>query len=714
MQSLQRGGIVLSVIVALLSAQLVRADAAGAQNYVTEAKALVERQDYDGAKRKLELAEAELEGVDAAAKAPVQKLVDDLKKQMSDAQLAVDRQKYTRELERLVTKAEEAVGNMVVWPGAAAAITELFNNPQAKAALGDELTKAQAKFATFQKLHAKKASTEFAAELDAEMKKFEEEWTLNKAKITKPADDNEAGNAISNTGQAIRRLNDRLAQSPADDEKVKTTRARLAAVTEELTKFEAGLGAAKLAERLRSWADGYARDWEGWESENTAPTWDEYKGTGSASMDRFKAEKSSAAVSRLTSILEEVQKQDDFKEFGATAVVKAELDKIKAQRDAAYAKVLKNATTVVEGAEKATVDSRANDTYGRLKDGVRVSLGETPESAKLQARVEALAKKFADQTAGETKAAEELVAKLTAGADKAWPDMVGKFSTKDGFDPSSAKSGEYYRIKDGANRMGWDFKPESGGFEFAMKVGGQPVAGTYDSTVRSAIEEIQKKTNRTIEDRGWDFVVLYEGKQGKLQQFREGSVQTTGGEQVGTYRETQTVDAPIVKVVALHVGPLAVAQGQGAVKEDGAVAAPTGDSGVVGAASTGSGWLRRVLYLLVGLVAAFVCLVKARFAPLASVAQVGQVQASVGDQNLSYVGLACAALGAVWLLTSLIGLSFFGILLSLAITAAGLYAGLDVLLTRGLVKQEMAAKIKPLGVPIGLTCAALVLLSLFI
>jgi hypothetical protein len=51
---------------------------------------------------------------------------------------------------------------------------------------------------------------------------------------------------------------------------------------------------------------------------------------------------------------------------------------------------------------------------------------------------------------------------------------------------------------------------------------------------------------------------------------------------------------------------------------------------------------------------------------------------------------------------------------NLAIIAAGLYAASDWLVSRGIIKPDLAAKIKPFGVPIGLTCAALSILSLLL
>src|SRR5207253_4301890 len=91
------------------------------------------------------------------------------------------------------------------------------------------------------------------------------------------------------------------------------------------------------------------------------------------------------------------------------------------------------------------------------------------------------------------------------------------------------------------------------------------------------------------------------------------------------------------------------------------------------------GWLLRILYLLVGLVAAAACLLKAGYAPVASLPQAGEIQAKLGGDNLAYIGLACAAWGVIWLL---VGRIIYGLLPNLAVIAAGLYAASDFLAAR--------------------------------
>jgi hypothetical protein len=141
--------------------------------------------------------------------------------------------------------------------------------------------------------------------------------------------------------------------------------------------------------------------------------------------------------------------------------------------------------------------------------------------------------------------------------------------------------------------------------------------------------------------------------------------------------------------------------------------APAGDLPRPGAVPTGAGgetdWLGLILTLVVGLAASSAALIKAGYAPLAAVRHAGAARAPMGGEHLSIVGVICAAAGVLLLLR---GYAVYGLVTNLTIVAAGLYAALDWLQARGLVKLKFAATIRPLGVPMGLACAALVVIKL--
>ena len=82
---------VASLSLAVLVSPVLARDADAAKGYVKEAQGLVESRDFEGAAKKIELAEAELDGVDASAKEAITKSIADVKQQITDAQAAGDR-----------------------------------------------------------------------------------------------------------------------------------------------------------------------------------------------------------------------------------------------------------------------------------------------------------------------------------------------------------------------------------------------------------------------------------------------------------------------------------------------------------------------------------------------------------------------------------------------------------------------------------------------
>jgi hypothetical protein len=303
-------------------------------------------------------------------------------------------------------------------------------------------------------------------------------------------------------------------------------------------------------------------------------------------------------------------------------------------------------------------------------------------------------------------------------AGKAWPDMAAKYKTESGFDPNNYKDfkGKLVKITNTDNLMGYRFKA-TGDFPFATTIDGKAVAGKYDPVVQAAITDVEAKVKHGLgdidSDGKWEVIARVEGSTGRMmtRQQATGDVKTTDGEKVGTVTQeySEPVDAPIVTIIAAHCGPLAVSADQGAVNEAGVIAAPTGVS--TSSSSSGSGWFLRILYLLIGLVAAGAALLKANYAPIASLPQAGEVQAKLGGDNLAYIGLGCAAWGVLWLL---LGRIIYGLVPNVAIIAAGLFAAIDFLAAKGVVKPDQVAKIKPMGVMIGLACAGIVVLELLI
>ena len=283
---------------------------------------------------------------------------------------------------------------------------------------------------------------------------------------------------------------------------------------------------------------------------------------------------------------------------------------------------MKAATTVVEGAEKATLSNANIGSVSELPDDVRVALGDkSPDAAALKARRH---EKIIDNYRNGLKAAdaafEQNYKNLSEAAGKAWPDMAAKYKTESGFDPDNYKDfkGKLVKINTD-NLMGHRFKP--GDFPFATTLSGKPLACRYDPVVEAAIKDVEGKVKHEIgeidQDGKWEIIARFEGNTGRMMTRQEATsdVKTTDGEKVGTVTQeySEPVDAPILTIVAAHCGPLAVSADQGAVSESGVISAPPGVStSSSGATSGAGGWLLRFVFLLVGLIAAAAASSKSR------------------------------------------------------------------------------------------------------
>lgn len=700
-----------------------RADVEGARKSIDQATEQIKNGDLDDAKTTLQLAEAELDGVDAAAAQPLKDQIAALKKQIDSAANAEARTRLDRDIESSMRKLRESIGTQY-WESEAKQTEEIINDPANKALLGEDADKLIKQIATMRKVNSAKRLDANIEECERWLKPTEEEWPGKLAEI-KAANDLQQQSMFQNCERDLDRIDRILKELPADNDKVKAMQARYDKLKAEYTSVATAANSANQLARLKDYLQSVTRDGEGWEAETGGVAFEEYnRVSGNTDMMRLNLPKTCAFRDGADRWLEGLGENETYKEVASQPEVKAFVDGVRQQRDKAYAKLAAAAKKLLDEAEKATIDKNNYGALTRLSGGgargdLHITLGDkAPDLQPLVDRANALVKKYEDGLAAADQAQEKSYQDMKAAADKAWPDLVKKYSdAKTSFDPNNAASmkGEYVRLTL-ANRMGWDFSP--GDFPFAFTMNGVPVAAKYDPDVAKAIDEVKAKTGFRVDSRGdegdWDVVARIEGATGKLAKRVSGEIRGDGG---GSLRveASETVDAPIITIVAAKCGALAVAAGAGMAKSDGTVAAPTGGSGgsstgAVASASAGfAGWLWRLLVLVVGLAAAAVCLIKANFAPLASLPQAGQVREKVGGDNLALIGLVCAAVGVLLLLR---GFIVYGMLTNLAIIAAGLYAAVDWLVGRGIIKEPLAAQVRPLGVPIGLACAALVVVSL--
>jgi hypothetical protein len=546
-------------------------DVDSAKNYLKEAQALAAQKDVDGARKKLELAESELDDVSAADKAPIARSIADLRTSLTSQAAAADKPRYTSEINGILRMAEDAIGNPGPWSDAEGRFNDFVKDPDVKAAMGPDLDAALKKFASFKKLHQKKVAAAMSDKLETDIKALEEQWTKSKPALAK-ADTKD--DAVEQMEEAISRARNDLKSLPADDEHVKAFTARVDKVAGEFTKIALADKVKAYLARIKEDFDSDKSEWDGYEKETAGPTWDVYRKQVSNEMDAFLAPKTEKFIERMDTHLHFLEDNDDYKEVQADPSIKAFVDGIHAKRDAAYKKLLKFATAVVDAADKATIDNTLP--WNRLHDDVRVALGtESPESQALQERV---AKKVHDfETAADAAEANrgKLAETLRTKANESWPGLSSGISAAADPDFSHPErlAGKTVRFS-AHNLMGSRYNP--GDFYFATTVGGIPVAGKIDPQLIKQIDATEKAIHRTLgadEDGPWEIIAVVSDSKAKLSARRQVEARgTIQGADVRLRGETaDAVDAVVIQIIGAKCGPFCGVKDKGVLKVDGTV-----------------------------------------------------------------------------------------------------------------------------------------------
>ncbi|MGC4032756.1 MAG: hypothetical protein QM754_13695 [Tepidisphaeraceae bacterium] len=545
----------------------VFADEKAAKEYVEQAAQAIESNDNDTAKSKLELAEAELEGVTGGGKAPIAGRIEELKAKINRATLSADKAKYKRQLDRVMKDAEDSIGNLVTWSGAESAANELFANEDAKAALGDELVAAQKKFATFKKLNTKKAEVQLSEQAEANVKELESAWAEKKPAILQAESPNAKDGAIEDMDRAITSARRSLSQfGPKSDAKLAFEK-RIDKVAAEYTKIALADKVKEKAEALtRAW-DSYKDDFAGWEAEGEALTLAKYASEQNDKTSALNCPKSRELISRANQWLDNRKDDEEFQKLQSAPEIKAIYDKILGDRTKAWAKIEKNAKAILAEAEaKKPLDQNTLDAVSRFTDSLKNNLEGSEAVAVLTARAEKLTKGAADAAAAKDAGTAAFYKEATAKAAADWPGLKEGYTVVDDFDPNRAGDfkGKLIRIETD-NLMGYRFK--TGDFPFATTLNGVPVAAKYDPAVAVAIKAVEDKLGRSLgdsdDDGKWEIIARVTGQTGKLTKRVqvEGEIKDTAGNTATvTGERAETVDAPIITIVAAHVGPLAVAK----------------------------------------------------------------------------------------------------------------------------------------------------------
>ena len=680
------------------------ADEAGANKYLDQAKQQAADKDpADKVETSLKLAEAELDGVDPAKKTPIVQGIAAVRAQLKTAEMAAFKANIQRELNRAFETAEAQLG--VRQTGINKQLDDigvLLADPKTTEALGAaEVDSLKKKLATFRKVNADKMAENDLAAATRDVEYVEKqfpEWMK----------DLKEGSPVSQTGAAssmerrYAEFQTAIKDLPKDQPAVKALVARMDKMNNEVYEAYGKIAVAEVLDALKRNWEIDAPEFQGWEAETAPATFAQMTKEQSQTMSKLGAPKTAAAAARARQFMKSLDNNSKAKQYAQTPPLKDFIESIVRLKNDTESKLYTFAEGIVGEAEKATLtqDSRNRLEY-LVNDDLRLVLEGHPQLAPLQARGQkAIAAFDAAQAAG-AKSMSDAYTKRMELAASMWPDLVKNAGAVEGFDPAKAKSfqGTLVRIK-GRNRMGWDFGVE-GGFDFALDIDGKPVAGRYSAEVRKAIDDLEAATGQGLpEETAYDILAVYEGTDGKLMrrvQF-DGNVKVENTDVRVRGEEKKEVDAPVLNIVGLYCGPVAVYS-------------PSASAATSHGSAGGSGFFAHLLALLIMALAGFTVLLKAEFAPLASLPQLGSVKANLTSRNAVGIGMAFFVLALYSLLR---GYIYYGLVGNLALAAAGAYLALDLLEAQSWWKPDFSAKLRQFAVPVGIACIAIGLWRLIV
>jgi hypothetical protein len=564
----------------LTFARPARADADSAKKYLQDARTAADNNDLKTADTNLQLAEAELDGVDAATKSSIAADIATLRKKMTDAQTTGRAEEIKKDIDSRMDTAKQSLDSDG-FADAEKDISEFLNQSDVKSALGaDGVAKYRKQLATFHKVWANKMAAQNLERINRELDSAEKDWPdkLKDIHGDSPESRNMAIDSMQRDLETIGKIAKALPEGNADADAAMARYKKLdEAVNAEALKAKAG---DVYDQVKRSW-ESYADEYDGWQKETTGPHFEELTHRQSDEMSKLMAPKTVALVTRVNAWLDMNLADPTASQLASSdAKVKGYVDQIRGMQKTAFDKLSEFASSVLDEAEKAQIDKDARDRLETFaNDDLRIALEGSDLLKPLQQRALKLVGAFDQKTIGDQAAQEKLYNTLVEQANKAWPAMVKEANPTEGFDAVATSQnidpakGKTIRLKGVQNRMGFDYSP-SGGYDFAITMDGVPVAGKFSPSVRKAYNGISAKTGRDFSSEDCDVVATIEGMGPIIRIARaEGSLQTTGGEKVAsiTAQGNETVPGIRLKIIALHIGPVAANEG-GAIDENGKLA----------------------------------------------------------------------------------------------------------------------------------------------
>jgi hypothetical protein len=709
-------------ILIALSPGLILADNAYAKRTMAELEEHVTKEGWERAEIQIETVKEALKDADAATAGPIKKRLAEIEKLTTTGVKKVKTERIIGKIANSLKTAKEYINEKRSCEEELERAKQEIESED-NAPFLDAATKKSylSEIAVIRKQMLAKNMTQAIEALKKEVEQAEKAWpeaekTMQAAKES-PEGARGAATEMSHALDAVVRAAEGL---PTDDPQVQKLMARHQKLK---TAFDAVAGAGEASEAydsLKRYWDDQAAESAGWEQETTGPKFSELISQQSEAMSSVGAPKTVKLISNADQWLKNRADDENFKTLVKDAKIKALYDQVTSQRAKAWSKIEGFADAIVTEAEAATLNKDSRDRLERFaEDDLRLAIEGSPKQVALKERALKKVKVFDDGAASSSQAQEKLYQELTAKAAKAWPDMVAKFKIED-FNANAAMKdigkykGKCIRFPNVSNRMGWDYRP--GKYEFAVEADGQHVVGKYSPLVKTTVDDVTARTGKDFSNDEYDVIAKVVGTGPVVKITRsEGKIKFQDGDSADvTAQKDETVDGIHLEVVGLYVGPVAVAEGQGAVDESGKIAIPAGVP-AKGSSPTSTSflsvWISRLLLLVIGLGGALVVLLQSGFAPVASMPQLATVKQKLTPQIVTIIGFTLMIYGAYHLI---FGWIIYGLLINLALIAAGAYLTLDKLEALKVIKPEHSALVRPYGSEIGLALAGVIVLNLLL
>jgi hypothetical protein len=343
-----------------------------------------------------------------------------------------------------------------------------------------------------------------------------------------------------------------LRHVPDSDPDIRTLLGRIIAVDRLIEGAAARWGKAALDEQVSNSWEIVEQAFVGWQEERI-------ESDDPTALDAPTLPRTRTAIQRTRIFLEDSENKRIRAEHPRDATVQAPYlvaERVLAEASAKLARAYGRVLDVADGMEPP-LNQFLLRSPSQLAYGAAAVFEGTPHQAPIVARAQALDEHWKAAVASVMKARQDLYDKLAGEAELHWPRLRETFDVV-GFDRYVAP-GMLVRLDRIYNRCGWDYGSRA--FDFAARVDGVVVAGTYSAHVRKALEYAWYELKLDVNDRiPWDLIAVVEGDDKIGVRTQVTLRDRSSGAKLGEIEEWPLIDCVRIRIIGLHAGPVSVAQ----------------------------------------------------------------------------------------------------------------------------------------------------------